>query len=385
MANFIKQSIVVTLLSFAISSIASANEFERVNYLASEIQSSAGQLLNVTEHYRDTPNYKLLVDQSAELQLGASKLVALLSSEADIYQIEAKLAGLDQCFHNLANLFDSTEFEVSQGHGIIHGETAHVKQLLLRIESDIYHLLADVTRVRKIGEQLQGSQQVLTEIEVVSPILAPVSKHGHGPPLNHDFGVQFHSIGGSFGNGFGQFNQQFGQQFNQQRQRDLDQQRRQFDQQRRQQEDQQRRRFEEQRRQADQQRRQFDQQRGEQQRRQAEQQRRQEDQRRQQADQQRRQRDQQRQQADQQRRQAEQQQRQRADQQRRQAEQRRQEDQRRQQQADQQRRQRDQQRHQADQQRRRQAEQQRRQQADQQRRQAEQRRQRESSKRNRGR
>ena len=338
MANFIKQSIVVTLLSFAISSIASANEFERVNYLASEIQSSAGQLLNVTEHYRDTPNYKLLVDQSAELQLGASKLVALLSSEADIYQIEAKLAGLDQCFHNLANLFDSTEFEVSQGHGIIHGETAHVKQLLLRIESDIYHLLADVTRVRKIGEQLQGSQQVLTEIEVVSPILAPVSKHVYGPPLNHDFGVQFHSIGGSFGNGFGQFNQQFGQQFNQQRQRDLDQQRRQFDQQRRQQ-----------------------------------------------ADQQRRQRDQQRQQADQQRRQAEQQQRQRADQQRRQAEQRRQEDQRRQQQADQQRRQRDQQRQQADQQRRRQAEQQRRQQAGQQRRQAEQRRQRESSKRNRGR
>ena len=358
-AILLKKSFVLALFLLATSSVATADEYERVNYLASEIQSSAAQLVNNTEHYQNTPNYKSLVDQGVRLQQGTAELVNLVHHESDIYKIEARVIQLDKCFKQFSILIDSTEFEASQGQGVVQGETAHVKQLLERAGLDMYHLWQTVTQIRNHVEHGHAPEQIAPGGEVHIPIQLPASKQHFGhSPYENNLDIQF-SHGGAFDN-HGlihriqqqfdpqlQFIQQrnFNQQFFQQRQddqrRQADQQRRLADQQRRQ-VDQQRRQVEQQWRQVEQQR-QIDQQRqADQQRRQADQQRRQADQRRQQ-DQQPRQAQQQRQRQEDQRRQAEQQRRQADQQRQRQADQRRQ--------ADQQRRQADQQRRQAEQQR----------------------------------
>ena len=316
MANFLKNSFVIALFSFVISSVANANQYEQLNNLEFEIRSAAGQLFNNTEHYRNTPNYTRLVDHCVELQQGASELAGLVRLKADIYQVEAKLVQLDQCFDRLSSLFESTEFEASQGRGVIQGDTTHVGQLLERAGHHMYQFLEVVTQIRQRIEYSDAPTHVVTGGEIITPIQPAISKQyfGHSP-YSTDFGILVRSLGGSFGGrpSINSFQQQFISQGQFNQQRDFN---RQFSELQRRQAEQQRRQVEEQRRQIDQQRRQQDQQR------------RQADQRRQQ-DQQRRQADQRRQQ-DQQRRQADQQRQRQAEQQRRQANQRRQQDQQRQ-------------------------------------------------------
>jgi len=267
MANFLKQSCVLALFSLVISSAANADEFEQVNSLAFEIQSSAGQLLSNTEPFRNATNYTQLVEHCGRLQQGTTELVNLARHETDIYIVEAKVNQLDECFQQLPSLVIGAEFEASQGRGIISGDTTPFKQLLERTDQGIYYLLETVTLIRNRIEQVQAPGQIVAGGEILIPIQPPVLQQQFGHlPHGNGLGIQFNSFGGSFGN----------QQRLDDQRRQAEQQRRQAEQ-RRQQADQLRRRLDDQRRQADQQRQQ------EQQRRQADQQRQRQEQQRRQA------------------------------------------------------------------------------------------------------
>jgi len=132
---------------------------------------------------------------------------------------------MDQTFHHLANLFDSTELLAAENHGKVKGNTAHVGRLLDSIEECIYEIRSDI-------ETLRHSVVIATPVVVEHPIVVqrpvvadscPYGSYGGGRQVQpiitkvETYKVPVHKVyphskkhsghgggyGGGYGNGYG--------------------------------------------------------------------------------------------------------------------------------------------------------------------------------------
>lgn len=149
--NLLSSKFVVgmTLLTLSgLTSVASANDYLRINRDARTIERKANLLLEETEHYRATPEYLHLVNDVHSF-LGLSQHITdLVRVDGCINRIAADVAQLDYTFHHIEGLFDNIERNVARGIGRKCGNTAHVKRLLNAIEDCIHHMQDDIDLIR---------------------------------------------------------------------------------------------------------------------------------------------------------------------------------------------------------------------------------------------
>ncbi|MFK8111603.1 MAG: hypothetical protein AB8B91_05360 [Rubripirellula sp.] len=155
---------------------ASADTYHHIDQLALSIERQAKRLVSESRHYRHTPQYRELRDDSRDLARLADHLHDVAHDHGSLAHMESDLFELDAKFHHLESLFDCVERAASYGHGHVHGNTSHVRRLLNSIENDIHHLQEDLRTLR-------------TPI-CVQPI---VKRQTYRPPYNSGFGYNSRS------------------------------------------------------------------------------------------------------------------------------------------------------------------------------------------------
>lgn len=136
------------LLFATMSGTASADTYHHIDELACAISQQTKQLVFESRHYRHTPEYCHLSEDTRELARLADHIHELAIHRGCITQLEADVDALDATFHHLEGVYDRVEYAASMGYGRIRGCTVHVKRLLEGIEDNIHHLQADLRILR---------------------------------------------------------------------------------------------------------------------------------------------------------------------------------------------------------------------------------------------
>ena len=127
-----------------------ANDCSRIDELAKDILTKSRLLRGQVHHYRHTPEYQCLRDETQGLKRFAAHIRSLTRRTSNLHLIASDLRDLDACFQRLENAFDRVEINAAQGRGRIYGPTAHVKQLLLETEQCIRLMRREVRRLQRV-------------------------------------------------------------------------------------------------------------------------------------------------------------------------------------------------------------------------------------------
>ena len=146
-ASKISLAVTFTVLAFALTASAKADEYDRIDRFAQKIQKKSRLLIKETIHYRHTPQYRALVDASTYLYDAASHVHQVAHFANNLDHLQADLADLDRHFHQLEGLFEATKDSASRGHGRVHN-TGYAKGLLRSIEVSIDLMRRDVRKVQ---------------------------------------------------------------------------------------------------------------------------------------------------------------------------------------------------------------------------------------------
>ena len=131
------------------NSNASADTQRHLNRLASSIEYQSNLLLRQAGHYRHTPSYRTIVNESIKLRDTARHVRVTTFCPKSFRLLEQDLRVLDGCFHNLEAIFDGAEFNAARGIGQVRGNTRHVKRILNQLEDDIDLMRIDVRALRR--------------------------------------------------------------------------------------------------------------------------------------------------------------------------------------------------------------------------------------------
>lgn len=148
MALFSKSLIALGMLVTTLSTSGFADTYRHIDGLALSIQRKARLLQRETVHYRHTPEYRHLLDDTRDLYRFATHLHEVAHHHGSLAHLESDVRQLDSKFHHLEAVFDRVENAAAHGHGHVDGHTAHVKALLRSIESSIHHLQDDIRSLR---------------------------------------------------------------------------------------------------------------------------------------------------------------------------------------------------------------------------------------------
>ncbi len=133
---------------FLVAASASADTYHHINRLAARIDRQARSIVNETKHYRHTPEYQCLLQDSQELCRLASQIRDIAREGCDLARLDFDLAALDAAYHHLDTAFCRVEQNAAYGYGHIHGNTKRVRRILNSIVDDIHHLQADLCSLR---------------------------------------------------------------------------------------------------------------------------------------------------------------------------------------------------------------------------------------------
>ncbi len=143
----------ILVVGLSANSTASADTQRHLNQLAAGIERQANALIGESRHYRHSPSYRTIINESIKMRKAARHVRVTTFCVRSFRQLEQDLRILDACFHNLEAIFDGAEFNAARGIGHVHGNTRHVKRMLNRMEDDIVHMryLARVLRRELFG------------------------------------------------------------------------------------------------------------------------------------------------------------------------------------------------------------------------------------------
>ncbi|QEF98231.1 hypothetical protein Mal15_22800 [Stieleria maiorica] len=137
------------LLTALIASPALADTYRHIDELANDIEDKARLLEKEVRHYRHTPEYRHLVEDTRAIRKLADHIHDVAHDHGSLSHMESDLRELDREFHHLVSVFDRVERHAAHGHGHIHGDTRHVRRLLHYIEVDIHHMQNDFRSLRR--------------------------------------------------------------------------------------------------------------------------------------------------------------------------------------------------------------------------------------------
>ncbi len=173
-------TIAVMFAGFGMVNSASAYDQHHLNQLARKIERQATQLITETVHYRHSAHYHEMIVETVKLRTAAIHVRAKTYCTRTFGELERELASLDHCFHEIEDFFDHVEDDAAFGRGHVHGNTAHVRVLLDRMEDTIHHMQDDVRALRR---ELYGHSRVIVSPRTVYKIPSPVYRSpysGHG-------------------------------------------------------------------------------------------------------------------------------------------------------------------------------------------------------------
>ena len=148
MAAFSKTLAALGLAITAFSATAKADTYHHIDQLALTIDRQSKQLVREAHHYRHTPEYRHLVSDARDMCRLADHLHEVAHHHGDLRHLTSDVDELDAKFHHLESVFDRVERRASHGHGHVHGNTSHVRELLISIEDNIHHLQEDLELLR---------------------------------------------------------------------------------------------------------------------------------------------------------------------------------------------------------------------------------------------
>lgn len=177
------------IAGFSLSRSAHADHKDHLNQLAARIDRQAAMLLTETIHYRQTPNYRALVSEVAMLRAKARHMRNTTFCAQTFHHLEEDLRIVDRCFHRIESFFDDAEIHAAHGHGIIHGITRHVEELLNDMEDTIHHMQDDVRLIRQSLFR-GGGRTVIRETTYITPTIYGGSRiiDHHPSHLNSIYG-----------------------------------------------------------------------------------------------------------------------------------------------------------------------------------------------------
>ena len=127
-----------------------ANDCSRIDQLARDILTKSRLLRQQVHHYRHTPEYDCLKEETRGLRRFSAHILTLTRKTSNLHLIADDLRDLNRCFQRLERAFDQVELNAAVGRGRIYGPTAHVKQLLLETERCIRLMRLEVNRLRQV-------------------------------------------------------------------------------------------------------------------------------------------------------------------------------------------------------------------------------------------
>lgn len=180
LTNASKTCMAVTFTVFVLVLGASVqgDAYDRIDNTAKKIQKKSRLLTKETVRYRNTLQYASLVYATSRLHAAASHVHKVAHFENNLNHLQADLADLDRCFHQLEGLFAATEDSAGRGRGHIHGNTGRVKSLLRSIERSIDQMRREV---RKIQNRSVASYHEAHRTPV--PVAHSTVHYGYSQPI----------------------------------------------------------------------------------------------------------------------------------------------------------------------------------------------------------
>jgi len=140
------------------ASNASADEYRHIDELALDIQAKAALLTNETVHYRHTSQYRHLVADAVALRRLAGHVHEIAHRRGSLAHLQADLRDLDATFHHVEGLVTAIERHAYRGRGgHVHGDTRHVRELLIAMEDCIHHMQDDVAALRRLERRRRAT------------------------------------------------------------------------------------------------------------------------------------------------------------------------------------------------------------------------------------
>jgi len=148
-------SFTITLLSisFGLSSIATAGNYDRIDRVAVRIQKNSQRLLEETTSYRRLPEYRGLVQDTCLLRDTALHIHDVTHFEGNLRQLKQDVALIDQTAYHLKGLIGHIEAQSSYGYGYTNVNTRRARNLLKQIERDVDSLSDELTKITKLVYQ----------------------------------------------------------------------------------------------------------------------------------------------------------------------------------------------------------------------------------------
>ena len=138
-------------ISFGLSSIVSAGNYDRIDRLAVRIQKNSQRLLEETTNYRRVPEYRGLVQDTCLLRDTAIHIHDVTHFEGNLRQLKRDVALIDQTTHHLKGLVGHIDAQSSHGYGHTKVNTRRAKNLLKQIDRDVDSLSDELAKVSKLA------------------------------------------------------------------------------------------------------------------------------------------------------------------------------------------------------------------------------------------
>ncbi len=196
------------LMVTVLASSVQADTYQHVESVARKVARKSRALAGAVNHYRHTPEYIQLIEDTQQMAATAEHIVHWADLRGELNHLVADINELDRLYHHAERLFNRVEAAAAGGHGHVHGNTAYVRRLLDDIADAIHHLQEDAQILRATAHGHHGGHYIPYE----PPIITPAPRCGTGGGYDRPYGGRGYSIdpgGISFGNSGFQFRIKF--------------------------------------------------------------------------------------------------------------------------------------------------------------------------------
>lgn len=187
------KSILAFALLVGVASQANADIWGHIDRQANDIERATKLLRKEVDHYRHTRYFGQLIGATARLKGQAIHVHNIADHSQCPKALKIAVRELDRAFHDAENLFDRAEQSAAFGDGCVKGHTAHVKQLLNRIEDCIHNLQDDLNRLTRARSARHRVDVYRPPVNVYRP---PVTRPAYNINRGHRDGLYRPAYGG---------------------------------------------------------------------------------------------------------------------------------------------------------------------------------------------
>ena len=137
------------LLLLSLAGVAQADDYNDLEHQAQVIQRQAIILRREAAHYRHTPHYRHLINDSNSLTRSATHLRRVAHHRGSLADLQADLREVNSAFQHLRGILAKIERDAQHGNGHRHGDARDVHVIVHAISQSIHHMNDDIDSIRQ--------------------------------------------------------------------------------------------------------------------------------------------------------------------------------------------------------------------------------------------